>query len=147
MDINGEKLRAELETLSRLKLELEEQDTLILELARRAPNTAVGAPQITLLEAIFGEVNALRPGLLVPFARTDDPDNLRPQIRSARARVDEQIKALQLSLDASARIRQRSDLPARFLSFTAVTWTPGTPYSTFCPESTWTPLNGKKRLR
>jgi predicted nucleotide-binding protein len=104
MGINGE--HEELERLSRLKFELEEQDTLILELSQRAPNSAVGAPQITVLESIFNEVNSLRPRLLAPFTRTDDPDNLRPQIRSARARVDEQIKMLQQSFEAAAKPKQ-----------------------------------------
>ena len=82
-----------------------------MEYARRSPNSAVEEPQIALLEAIFGEVNALRHSLLLPFKRTDDPDSLRPQIRSARARVDEQIKAIRNSLEESTKLKLGRPLP------------------------------------
>jgi len=113
MEINAAKLRKELDTLSRLKFELEEQDTLIREQDERYPGTAVGSPQLNLLENIIAGVNSLRPNLVMAFERTDNPLDLRPQIRSARARVDEEISGLQQMLAEHAARTSLTTNPRR----------------------------------
>jgi hypothetical protein len=100
MDTDQQNNQNEFDTLSRLKLQLEEQDTLIRELRQRSPDALVSAPQISTVQSIFSEVNALRTGLLPTFIRTSTPDGLRSQIRSARARLDQEINLLN-SLPAS----------------------------------------------
>jgi predicted nucleotide-binding protein len=91
------------EKLSRIKFELEEQDTLLLEHLRRAPYDAITDAQIAIIKAIFEEANLLIPGLIHPFASTDDAGGMRPQMRSARARVDEQIAKLQKTMKTPNR--------------------------------------------
>jgi predicted nucleotide-binding protein len=86
--------------LSRIKFELEEQDTLLREHLGRSADDAITEAQIAILAAIFAEANTLIPGLTHSFTSTDDAAGLRPQIRSARARVDEQIAKVQKRMKA-----------------------------------------------
>jgi predicted nucleotide-binding protein len=94
MDFAKRELRQELEMLVRIKFELEEQDALLMESMQRARYDAIASAHLDILENIFREINDLRLGVM-QFVRNDDVASLRPQIRSARAKVDGRIKALQ----------------------------------------------------
>jgi hypothetical protein len=87
MDADEQRLREQLHSLERLEFELTEQDTLVLDQVKRAPDTAVSASQRDLLRKLFQEVEDLRLGYSLPTVDSDDPDSLRPEILSARAKV------------------------------------------------------------
>jgi hypothetical protein len=86
MDADEQRLREQLHSLERLEFELTEQDTLVLDQVKRAPDTAVSASQRDLLRKLFQEVEDLRLGYSLPTVDSDDPDSLRPEILSAPPR-------------------------------------------------------------
>ena len=112
MSADIRKLQERFDTLVRIKLELEEQDALILELMRRMPNTAVPETQRDVLQDLFQQISATEPGLCNSFRNHDDPDALRPQIRSAWARIDQQITSVRRDLDAARSQREPGRLSA-----------------------------------
>jgi hypothetical protein len=99
MESSEERLRAELHKLERLEFELTEQDTLVLEQVKRFPDNAVHASQRDLLRKLVQEVEALSLGYSLPTVDSDDPDSLRPEIRSARAKVIWEIRQIKSQLD------------------------------------------------
>jgi len=98
MESGEQRLHAELHKLERLEFELTEQDTLVLEQVRRSPDSAVPASQRDLLRKLFQEVEDLGLGYSLPTVDSDDPDSLRPEIRSARAKVVWEIKQIKSQL-------------------------------------------------
>ncbi len=99
MESSEQRLREELHKLERLEFELTEQDTLVLEQVRRSPDSAVPSSQRDLLRKLFQEVEDLRLGYSLPTVDSDDPDSLRPEIRSARAKVVWEKKRINSQLD------------------------------------------------
>ena len=99
MEPGERRLREELHKLDRLEFELTEQDTLVLEQVKRSPDSAVPASQRDLLRKLFQEVEDLRLGYSLPTVDSDDPDSLRPEIRSARAKVVWEKKRINSQLD------------------------------------------------
>src|ERR1700733_13363309 len=99
MDADEQRLREQLHNLERLEFELTEQDTLVLEQVQRSRDTAVPASQRDLLRKLFQEVEDLRLGYSLPTVDSDDPDSLRPEIRSARAKVVWEKKRINGQLD------------------------------------------------
>jgi hypothetical protein len=87
-----------LDKLDRIEFELTEQDTLIQEQMKRSPNTAVHQSQRDLLQGLFREVQDLKLAYSLPSVDSDDPDSLRPEIRSARAKVVWEKKRIQQHL-------------------------------------------------
>jgi hypothetical protein len=87
-----------LDKLDRIEFELTEQDTLIQEQMKRSPNTAVHQSQRDLLQGLFREVQDLKLAYSLPSVDSDDPDSLRPEIRSARAKVVWKKKRIQQRL-------------------------------------------------
>jgi serine/threonine protein kinase len=103
MESDERKQRAALDKLERVEFELTEQDTLILEQVKRSPNSAVPASQRALLRKLFREVEALDLGYTLPSVDSDDPDSLRPEIRSARAKVVWEKKRLSAEISEAVR--------------------------------------------
>jgi hypothetical protein len=103
MDPNHSDLENDLRALERIKLELEEQDGLIQESAKQNPYNAISPLIIGILRSLFVEIEKMRAGLILPFAPNDDQAALRPQIRSARARVNEEINKTKTLLGTSIR--------------------------------------------
>jgi predicted nucleotide-binding protein len=87
-------LRQEFEQLSRIKFELEEQDAMIFEMLNRDQRASVPASQLEVLRDLFGEISPLCQGYKPPSIDTNNPDGVRPLIRSVRAKVDWRLKSL-----------------------------------------------------
>src|ERR1035441_2901212 len=90
--------REKLDSLDRIEFELTDQDTLILEQVQRAPGTAVPQSQRSLLRKLLQEVQDQDLGYSLPGVDSDDPDSLRPEIRSALAKVLWEKRRLRKSL-------------------------------------------------
>jgi len=90
-----------LHNLERIEFELGEQDTLILEQMQRSPASAVSQSHRDLLWRLFREVCDLGLGYALPTVDSDNPDSLRPEIRSARAKVVWERQRIQQCLEAT----------------------------------------------
>jgi serine/threonine protein kinase len=101
MEASEQRLKEELHKLERLEFELTEQDTLILEQVKRSPDSAVPSSQRDLIWKLFREVEGLGIGYTLPTTDSDNPDSLRPELRSARAKVVWEQKRLNSQLDVA----------------------------------------------
>ena len=111
-----ERLRAQLHALDRLEFELTEQDTLIIEQVKRSPDNGVPDSQRDLLWKLFQEVVDLGIGYSLPTVISDNPDSLRPEIRSARSKViweKKRINAVLGSTEAQLSIPPSPQKPNR----------------------------------
>jgi predicted nucleotide-binding protein len=98
MEPDERRQREKLDNLDRIEFELTEQDTLIHEQMKRSLNSAVPPSQRALLRNLFREVQDLQLGYSFPAVDSDDPDDLRPEIRSAYAKVVWEKKRLNRAL-------------------------------------------------
>lgn len=106
-----------LHNLERIEFELTEQDTLILEQMQRSPASAVSQSQRDLLRRLFQEVHDLGLGYALPMVDSDNPDSLRPEIRSARAKIVWERQRIQQCLGAmGATPRAKSPKTERHFS-------------------------------
>ncbi len=116
MDSEERRLRDQLHALDRLEFELTEQDTLIIEQVKRSPDNGVPESQRDLLWKLFQEVVDLGIGYSLPTVISDNPDSLRPEIRSARSKViwdKKRINAVLGSTEAQPSIPPSPQKPNR----------------------------------